>query len=100
MTPVISDNSTRSVIASTGTDVEMHCYATGYPPPRISWRRENNDLLPTGGAMYIGNTFTIFNITKDDRGTYYCIADNGVGKGARRNIGVEVECKFICCYSY
>lgn len=94
MAPFISDNSTRSIIASMGTDVEMHCYASGYPPPRISWRRENNDLLPTGGAVYIGNTLKIYNITKDDRGTYYCIADNGVGKGARRNIGVEVECKY------
>lgn len=94
MAPYISDNSTRSIIASTTNDVEMHCYASGYPPPRISWRRENNDLLPTGGAVFIGNTMKIFNITKDDRGTYYCIADNGVGKGARRNIGVEVECKY------
>ncbi|XP_054712586.1 lachesin-like isoform X2 [Uloborus diversus] len=89
--PVISDNSTRSVITSTGSSVEMHCYATGYPPPRISWRRENNDLLPNGYAFYAGNTFAISNITKFDRGTYYCVADNGVGKGARRNIGLEVE---------
>lgn len=94
MPPVISDNSTRSVIASTGSTVELHCYASGYPPPRVSWRRENNELLPTGSAMIIGNSFTIQNITKDDRGTYYCIADNGVGKGARRNIGIEVECKY------
>lgn len=30
-------------------------------------------------------------ITKEDRGTYYCVAENGVGRGARRNIAVEVE---------
>ncbi|KAF8795911.1 Lachesin like protein [Argiope bruennichi] len=89
--PVISDNSTRSVITSSGSTVELNCYASGYPPPRISWRRENNELLPTGGSGYIGSKFTIFNITKDDRGTYYCVADNGVGSGSRRNIGVEVE---------
>ncbi|KAL3256043.1 hypothetical protein MRX96_017248 [Rhipicephalus microplus] len=35
--------------------------------------------------------YGIFNVSKNDRGTYYCIADNGVGNGARRNIGVEVE---------
>jgi len=33
----------------------------------------------------------INNVRKEDRGTYYCVADNGVGKGARRNIAVEVE---------
>ncbi|XP_022251810.1 lachesin-like [Limulus polyphemus] len=90
--PIISDNSTRSSITSTGATVSLNCYASGYPDPQISWRRENNDLLPSGVAVYRGNVLTIHNITKDDRGTYYCVADNGVGRGARRNIGVEVEC--------
>ena len=30
-------------------------------------------------------------VRKEDRGTYYCVAENGVGRGARRNINVEVE---------
>ena len=33
----------------------------------------------------------ISTIRKEDRGTYYCVAENGVGRGARRNINVEVE---------
>ncbi|XP_029832537.3 lachesin [Ixodes scapularis] len=89
--PIISDNSTRSIVTSTGTNVSLECYAGGYPTPRVFWRRENNDLLPTGGTEYKGNVLNIYNVTKDDRGTYYCIADNSVGEGARRNIGVEVE---------
>ena len=89
--PIISDNSTRSVITSSGASVVLQCYANGHPIPQVSWRRENNDLLPTGGAVYRGNILTINNITKNDRGTYYCIADNGVGRGARRHVGVEVE---------
>lgn len=89
--PVISDNSTRSVITSAGETIALHCYASGHPTPQVSWRRENNNLLPTGGAIYKGNDLLIHNISKQDRGTYYCIADNRVGKGARRNVGVEVE---------
>ncbi|CAG2106450.1 unnamed protein product [Medioppia subpectinata] len=89
--PAISDNSTRSVITSSGASISLQCYAIGFPQPSISWRRENNDLLPTGGALYRGNILIIHNVTKNDRGTYYCIADNSVGKGARRNVGVEVE---------
>lgn len=46
--PIISDNSTQSIVASEGKAVQMECYATGYPKPTIQWRRENNALLPTG----------------------------------------------------
>ncbi|KAJ3618606.1 hypothetical protein MTP99_006581 [Tenebrio molitor] len=89
--PFISDNSTRSVVVSEGEAVQMECYAGGYPPPRISWRRENNAILPTGGSIYRGNILKIKQIKKEDRGTYYCVAENGVGRGTKRNIAVEVE---------
>lgn len=35
--------------------------------------------------------FFIIQNRKEDRGTYYCVAENSVGRGARRNIAVEVE---------
>ncbi|XP_066255746.1 lachesin [Euwallacea similis] len=89
--PFISDNSTRSVVVSEGEVVEMECYAGGYPPPKTSWRRENNAILPTGGSIYRGNKLKIKAIRKEDRGTYYCVAENGVGRGTKRNIAVEVE---------
>lgn len=89
--PVISDNSTRSVITYVGANVVLQCYATGYPSPHISWRREQNELLPNNMAYYRGSKLNLMNVTKDMRGTYYCVADNGVNSGARRNIGVEVE---------
>lgn len=89
--PMIADNSTRSVITSVGDRVILKCYAFGYPNPLISWRRERHKLLPNRMAIYKGNDLVIDHVTKDDRGTYYCVADNGVGQGARRNIGVEVE---------
>lgn len=90
--PVIFDNSTRHVITSTGTDITLDCYATGFPSPVIFWRRERNELLPNShAALYKGNSLTIRNVTKRDRGTYYCVADNGVIPGSRRAISVEVE---------
>lgn len=33
--PVISDNSTRSVVVVEGQDVELKCFASGYPPPEV-----------------------------------------------------------------
>lgn len=89
--PVISDNSTRSRIVSEGQEVVLECYAGGYPPARISWRRENSAILPTGGSVYRGNVLKINSVRKEDRGTYYCVAENGVGKGTRRNVAIEIE---------
>lgn len=93
--PTIGDNSTRSVITSVGSDFQMQCYANGYPPPKISWRRNKNSLIPISGgvAIHRGNTLSLKNVTKEDRGTYYCVADNGVSPGSRRGISVEVEFK-------
>jgi len=51
--PVISDNSTQSVVASEGSEVQMECYASGYPTPTITWRRENNAILPTGEFLHL-----------------------------------------------
>merc|ERR1712012_705593 len=54
--PIISDNSTRSVITWEGNRVVLKCYASGYPPPEIYWRRQNNHRLPgERGLIYKGN---------------------------------------------
>jgi len=48
--------------------------------------------LPEGGGLqYHGDRLKIKNVKRDDSGTYYCIADNGIGELARRNVVVEVE---------
>jgi neuronal growth regulator 1 len=30
-------------------------------------------------------------VNKEDRGTYYCVATNGLGRGDRRHINLEIE---------
>ncbi|XP_001599740.1 lachesin [Nasonia vitripennis] len=88
--PTISSNTTRSVNVTEGKPVELHCNADGFPVPRISWKRENDILLPSGGAIYHGSVLKIENIHRDDRGLYLCIAENGVGEEARANATVHV----------
>jgi neuronal growth regulator 1 len=44
-----------------------------------------------GGNTYNGNIIKFHSVHKEDRGTYYCLANNGVGKGDRRNINLEIE---------
>lgn len=89
--PIIFDNSTRSLIVTEQQSVTLECYAGGHPQPNIYWRRDHNAVLPTGGSIYRGNMLKIKSVNKEHRGTYYCVADNGVGRGARRNIAVEVQ---------
>uniref|UniRef100_A0A2S2NVN3 Lachesin n=1 Tax=Schizaphis graminum TaxID=13262 RepID=A0A2S2NVN3_SCHGA len=89
--PFIYNNSTRSLVVKEGQLVQLECYAGGYPSPRVSWRRANNAILSIGASMYRGNILKMPAITKEDCGTYYCVAENGVGKGARRRISIEVE---------
>lgn len=89
--PIFFDNSSSTVVVSEHNPVRLECYAGGIPRPQISWKRENNAILPTGGPVYKGNILKINNIRREDRGTYYCTADNKVGKNIKRSIAVEVE---------
>jgi len=89
--PVINDNSTRSVIVNQYDSATLECTAKGSPEPRIEWRRENNAVLPTGGIIYKGTKLKIHSVKKDDRGTYFCVADNGVGQAAKRHVALDVE---------
>jgi len=91
--PIISDNSTRSIVVEEGDSVELKCYASGYPPPEIYWRRQDNAVLPTKTSIFKGNVLKFDSVKKEDRGTYYCVASNVVGSGARRNVDVEVYFK-------
>uniref|UniRef100_A0A182MQR1 Ig-like domain-containing protein n=1 Tax=Anopheles culicifacies TaxID=139723 RepID=A0A182MQR1_9DIPT len=52
--PIISDNSTQSLVVSEGQPAQMECYASGYPLPQITWRRENNAILPTAYDHCVG----------------------------------------------
>lgn len=94
--PMFSKDDTRYVTTSTGDNVTLECNAKGYPEPKISWRRKNNVLLPTGGTIYRGNILNIFNVSRNDSGNYYCVAYNPVGT-AVKIVSVEVECK---CHLY
>ncbi|XP_033097920.1 basement membrane-specific heparan sulfate proteoglycan core protein-like [Anneissia japonica] len=60
-----------------GSVVVFTCLATGYPSPRISWRKLNGDL-PANRVISRG-VLTINNVVKEDSGTYVCTANNTQG---------------------
>ena len=51
--PVIADNSTRSIVVQENQPAELICHALGSPTPSVSWRRQNNAILPTGGIQVL-----------------------------------------------
>jgi len=51
--PVILDTSSPTLVnAMEGQSSRLECYAEGFPEPRVTWTRENNGILTTGGNFY------------------------------------------------
>ncbi|XP_014664684.1 PREDICTED: lachesin-like [Priapulus caudatus] len=71
---------------SEGMTVNMSCNATGIPEPTIYWKRMNNIPMPMGDVKYEGQFITIVNATKEDRGVYTCVAENGIEEPDSRDI--------------
>ena len=54
------------------------CTATGQPNPSITWSKAVGSL-PKGRTEVKNGNLTIYNVTKKDRGTYICKAENILG---------------------
>ncbi|XP_074248796.1 neogenin isoform X10 [Saimiri boliviensis] len=63
-----------------GQDVVLPCVASGLPTPAIKWMK-NEEVLDTESSerlvLLSGGSLEISDVTEDDAGTYFCIADNG-----------------------
>lgn len=90
--PIISDNlTTLSTTVLENQPASLTCHAEGYPRPTIIWKRAKNAILPQGKHETQGHVLKIQSVKREDRGRYICEANNGVGKAATKNIGLEVE---------
>lgn len=75
-----------------GNSALLKCIVgSAYPRPTIYWSRANDKLLPKGGHSVAGVEYKIDEVTKEDRGLYYCTANNGVGDPHKRSVNFEVE---------
>lgn len=77
--------------APEGNSAQLKCIAEGYPRPTIYWQRENDKLLPKGKHSVASVDYRIDEVSREDRGLYYCVADNGVEVPAKRSVNFEVE---------
>ncbi|XP_021063269.1 neogenin isoform X1 [Mus pahari] len=69
-----------SMMRVTGQSAVFPCVVSGLPAPVIRWMK-NDDVLDTESSerlvLLAGGSLEISDVTEDDAGTYFCIADNG-----------------------
>nr|KAF6388042.1 neogenin 1 [Myotis myotis] len=69
-----------SLVRVIGQSAVLPCVASGLPLPTIRWMK-NEEALDTESSerlvLLAGGSLEISDMTKDDAGTYFCVADNG-----------------------
>ncbi|KAK5869646.1 hypothetical protein PBY51_024348 [Eleginops maclovinus] len=67
------------VALNKGEHLILACGANGIPPPKITWAF-NNNIIPVHYDHMNGHSeMLIERVSKDDSGTYTCVAENSVG---------------------
>ena len=73
-----------------GNVVNLHCNSTALPEANVTWKKleEPQKNFPTGAKLTL-------NATRDDTGSYQCVADNGVGSNKSSHIAfLVVHCEY------
>ena len=79
-----------------GSNLQLLCEATGKPPPNITWTRVLEDDS-NSKVLHQGPTWGLPNINRNASGTYHCTAYNRIGNPVRREVKVNVMCKYFIC---
>ncbi|XP_055613416.1 papilin-like isoform X1 [Uranotaenia lowii] len=71
----------------------LRCYATGFPPPSIRWKKGEVVLNTNQGRFVLTSNgdLQIVQLHRTDSGTYVCIADNGIGEPVLREVKLQVN---------
>ena len=59
---------------STKQNITVRCQATGDPPPRVMWMKENGQLPVGRSKARVDGTMEMWNLMKEDSGKYTCVA--------------------------
>jgi len=86
--PAAMESSSSNTVVNEGSNVTLHCNATGNPTPKIIWRRNGISTVLHQGQNYIMNS-----INRNQAGNYICSAWNGIGNKENTTITVTVHCK-------
>ena len=93
----ISALSTDPLIEGRDT-LALDCDVDGNPPPSITWykdvQKKSENSVQSLQEIGTGREFTIDTVSRHDAGTYTCIATNLIGESAKKDIFIDVQCKF------
>ena len=82
------ESSSSDTVVTEGSNVTLHCNATGNPTPNITWRRNGISTV-----LHQGQSYVVDSINRKQAGNYICSAWNGIGNKKNATIIVTVHCK-------
>ncbi|KAF4529154.1 hypothetical protein B566_EDAN017589 [Ephemera danica] len=86
-----------------GENATLICRATGHPPPRITWRREDGDPISIRRGhrdmvkvdTYNGSLLHFWKLDRRQMGAFLCIASNDVPPAVSKRIILNVNCEYL-----
>ena len=74
-------------IAHETKNLSLFCNASGFPTPKIVWKKIGKAEL-----KHHGDSLSLKNLSSEDTGTYICEASNGIEMPATETANVVVLC--------
>ncbi|KAM7361462.1 dpr-interacting protein gamma isoform 3-T4 [Cochliomyia hominivorax] len=97
---IINEESSSDLAVQEGEDATLICKATGNPQPRVTWRREDGEmiLLRKPGSRelmrvesYQGAALKLVRLERRQMGAYLCIASNDVPPAVSKRVSLSVQ---------
>ena len=89
-----------NVTKTEGENVTLHCNATGYPLPTLSWTKDGSGISNNSRISFSADKkqLAITKANRVDRGAYRCVANNSLGNDTSMAAVVDVQCKSTTSY--
>ncbi|XP_071447292.1 lachesin-like [Hetaerina americana] len=96
---IVYDDTSADLSVQEGENATLSCKATGHPPPRITWKREDGDaILMRRGPRdivkvdtYNGSMLHFWRLDRRQMGAFLCIASNDVPPAVSKRIILNVN---------
>ncbi|GIY13520.1 hypothetical protein CDAR_68362 [Caerostris darwini] len=95
VTPYANIKAPSNIIASVGGEISLFCETNGHPYPKISWKKDNVDLLSSEHVSIENGNLTIHHVHHFSEGEYVCTAENIVGVSSAKSFLLVHETPWI-----